>query len=120
MLDEGSGLVRRKRHRRTAAERAVIVAESYEPGATVAGVARRHGVVASQLSGWRSAARAKASDGIGGVQFAEVAVSPGGFGVPAVAHDGVEIAVGSVVIRLPKSTAAARIVDIAQRLASQQ
>jgi len=36
---------------------------------------------------------------------------------PAVHHDGVEIAVGPVVIRLPKSTASTRIVDIAQRLA---
>ena len=86
----------------------------------MAGVARRHGIVASQLSGWRSAARAKASDGNGGVQFAEVAVSSGDFCVSPVSHDGVEIAVGSVVIRLPRSAAAARIVDIAQRLASQQ
>lgn len=121
MLDNvGGGGVGKRKVRRSAAERAAIVAESYEPGATVAGVARRHGIVASQLSSWRSAARAKASGGHGSVQFAEVAVSPGGFGTPSVAHDGVEIAVGSVVIRLPKSTAAARIVDIAQRLASPQ
>ena len=40
MLDDGIGLVRRKQHRRTAAERAVIVAESFEAGATVASVAR--------------------------------------------------------------------------------
>lgn len=121
MLDNvGGGGVGKRKVRRSAGERAAIVAESYEPGATVAGVARRHGIVASQLSSWRSAARAKASDVNGGVQFAEVAVSPGGFGVPPVAHDGVEIAVGSVVIRLPKSTGSARIVDIAQRLASRQ
>ncbi|MCH2165050.1 MAG: transposase [Marinovum sp.] len=55
MLDEGSGLGRRKPQRRTPAERAAIVAEAYKPGATVAGVARRHGIVASQLSGWRTA-----------------------------------------------------------------
>ena len=46
-------------------------------------------------------------------------MSSSGFGAPPVPHDGVEIAVGSVVIRLPKDTAAQRIVDIAQRLASQ-
>ena len=121
MLDNvGGGGVRKKAVRRSSAERAAIVAESYEPGATVAGVAGRHGIVASQLSSWRSAVRAKASAGNGGVQFAEVAVSPSGFGVPPVPHDGVEIVVGSVVIRLPRSAAAARIVDIAQRLASQQ
>lgn len=121
MLDNvGGGGVGKRKVRRSAAERAAIVAESYEPGTTVAGVARRHGIVASQLCSWRSAARAKASDGNGGVQFAEVAVSPGGFGAAPVLHDGVEIAVGSVVIRLPKSTAAVRIVDIVLRLASQQ
>jgi hypothetical protein len=32
MLDDGFGLVRRKQHRRTAGERAAIVAETYEPG----------------------------------------------------------------------------------------
>jgi transposase len=47
MLDEGSNLGRRKKIQRTTAERAAIVAESYEPGATVGGVARRHGIVAS-------------------------------------------------------------------------
>ena len=122
MLDNvgGGGVGKRKARRWTAAERAAIVAESYKPGATVAGVARRHGIVASQLSGWRSAARAKASGGHGGVQFAEVAVSSGSLRASRVAHDGVEIAVGSIVIRLPKSTASARIVDIAQRLATPQ
>jgi len=40
MLDDGSGLGRRTAVRRTSAERAAIVAESYEPGATVARVAR--------------------------------------------------------------------------------
>ena len=52
MLDGGIGLGRRKQHRRTVAERAAIVAETYKLGATVAGVAQRHGIVASQLSTW--------------------------------------------------------------------
>ena len=40
MLDNvGGGGVRKKTVRRSSAERAAIVAESYEPGATVAGVA---------------------------------------------------------------------------------
>ena len=121
MLDNvGGGGAGKRKVRRSAAERAAIVAESYEPGATVAGVARRHGIVASQLSSWRSAARAKASDVNGGVQFAEVAVAQGGFCVSPVPLDGVEIAVGSVVIRLRKGSATARIVDIAQSLATPQ
>ena len=33
MLDDGVGLERRKPQRRTAAERAAIVAETYKPGA---------------------------------------------------------------------------------------
>ncbi|MEK6216887.1 MAG: transposase, partial [Boseongicola sp.] len=33
-------------------KRAAIVAQSYEAGQTVAGVARRHGIAPSQLSGW--------------------------------------------------------------------
>ena len=51
MLDgNDDGLVRRKLVQRTAAERAAIVAETYVPGATVAGVAARHGIQASQIS----------------------------------------------------------------------
>ena len=38
-------------------DKARIVAESYVEGATVTGVARRHGMTAQQLFGWRRAAR---------------------------------------------------------------
>jgi len=65
MLDNVGGVdVRKKNVRRTAAERAAIVAESYEPGATVAMVAQRHGIVASQLSTWRRAAKRKGGEDI--------------------------------------------------------
>ena len=60
MLDDGSDLVRRKPVRRRPAERSAIVAETYQPGATVAGVAQRHGIVASQLSTWRTVEKSKA------------------------------------------------------------
>jgi len=39
------------------AVKARIVAETFEEGATVAGVARRHGLSRTQLSGWRRMAR---------------------------------------------------------------
>ena len=41
MLDDGIGLGRRTAVQWTSAERAAIVAESYEPGATVAGICPR-------------------------------------------------------------------------------
>jgi transposase len=116
--DAGDGAPRRKSVRRTDEERAAIVAQSYEAGQTVSGVAQRHGIAPSQLSTWRSAARAKASRPGGTSQFAEVAVVPDPV-VPSVPHDGIEIVAGSVVVRLPKSTTASRIVDIARRLARQ-
>jgi transposase len=114
MLDDGSDFGRRKKVYRTTAERAAIVAESYEPGETVGGVARRHGIVASQLSSWRTMSKRKADQGTGpSPAFAEITlVEP----LPA-PIDGVEVVVGAVVIRLPKSTTAKRIADVAHRLA---
>ncbi|MDO6591761.1 hypothetical protein DS901_16645 [Loktanella sp. D2R18] len=58
MLDDGIGLGRRKAVRRMSAELAVIVAESYEPGATVAVVARRYGIVPFRQGGhdWKRVA----------------------------------------------------------------
>jgi transposase len=115
MLDEGSGLGRRKPVRRTPAERSAIVAETYDPGATVAGVAQRHGIVASQLSSWRTVAKRNADrDNRRGSGFAEITVMADALPVP---FDGIEVVCGAVVIRLPKSTAPKRIADIAHHLA---
>ena len=116
--DIPAGADRPKRVRRTAAERAVIVAESYEAGATVAGVARRHGLIPSQLSTWRSAARRREKPRAGGsAPFAEVTVAPDLVPIGTKAHDSVDIIAGSVVVRLPKSTPPRRIADIAHLLA---
>src|ERR671938_38015 len=54
-----SGLVTGAGRRRTwaADEKAAIVAESYAPGRTVCGVARRHGLTPAQLFTWRRLAR---------------------------------------------------------------
>jgi transposase len=113
MLDDGSGLGRRKQHRRTVAERAAIVTESYEPGATVADVAQRHGVSAPQLSTWRTDAKRKA-EADDRPAFADLSVMADT--LPA-AFDGIEVVVGPVSVRLPKNTMPKRIADIAQRLA---
>jgi transposase len=85
-----------------------------EPGATVGGVARRHGIVASQLSSWRTLSRRKEDQDKGpNPAFAEITlVEP----LP-VPFDGIEVVVGAVVIRLPKSTTAKRIADVAHHLA---
>jgi hypothetical protein len=98
MLDEGTGIERRKKVHRSPQERAAIVAQSYEAGQTVAGVARRHGIAPSQLSGWRSAARARESGSSEGSQFAEVAIMPDLVVSPPATRDGVKIAVGIVVV----------------------
>ncbi|SAL02492.1 transposase [Caballeronia pedi] len=42
-----------RRRRRTPQEKIAIVQETLEPGASVSGVARRHGVNANQVFGWR-------------------------------------------------------------------
>lgn len=114
MLDDENGLVRRKPVLRAPAERAAIVAETYKPGATVAGVARRHGIVASQLSGWRTAAKRQVERENGyGPAFAELSVMADALPAP---FDGIEIVCGAVSIRLPKTTTPKRIGDIAHRL----
>ncbi|MEP2093072.1 MAG: hypothetical protein ABJI95_06635 [Paracoccaceae bacterium] len=75
----------------------------------VAGVARRHGIVASQLSSWRTAAKRRATmDNTRSQSFAAITVVPDG---SPHSFDGIEVAVGAVSVRLPK-----RIADIAQRL----
>src|SRR3954452_10037864 len=46
-----------RRRNGPADEKAAIVAESYAPGRTVCGVARRHGLTPAQLFAWRRLAR---------------------------------------------------------------
>ena len=114
MLDGEDGFGRRKLVQRTAAERAAIVAESYAEGATVAGVAARHGIQPSQLSTWRSAARKKVDKDTKAARplgFAEVTVMPEP--VPST-YEGIELVLGALVVRLPKSTPSKRVVEIAR------
>lgn len=105
------GSKKRKLTIRTDEERAAIVAESFAPGATVVGVARKHGVQPNLLSSWRSASqRAKEP-----AAFATVEVVPDI--VPAAGSGAIEIMVCSVVIRLPPATPPPQIVEIALGLA---
>ena len=98
-----------------------IVAETLEPGATVRGVAARHGLRASRLSEWRRLAKdgklvLPAADGPPG--FAPLVLCDEGPEAPSSDPGSstdvplIEIAVGDVMIRLDAGTSAARIAEI--------
>jgi transposase len=115
-----------------------IVAESFAPGARVCDVARRYLVTGQQLTTWRRAARegllALPGDGVGaddlGLVSVEVeplisaeAISPergdrGSTWSGAGPDDRIEIVAGSVLVRLPIATVAARVAEIAVALGS--
>lgn len=106
-----------------AAVKGRIVRESLAPGATVNGVARRHGMAPQQLTTWRRLARqgrltlpADAADDVDG-GFAALVVTedppPAG---PSSLEGRIEIVAGTVVVRLPATTSAARIAEIAVAL----
>ena len=104
-----------------------IVEQSFEDGATVADVARQHGLAPSQLSEWRRLARAgklKFAQG-DDVGFASVAVAPFGAtetGGAVPPHPIVEppqtidLIRGDITIRLPLDTPVLRIAEIASVL----
>jgi len=52
-MDDSGGLVRQGRKRRSAAEKRLIVEQTLEPGASVARVARSHGLNANVVFHWR-------------------------------------------------------------------
>lgn len=88
-----------------------IVAESWEPGASVADVARRHAATRWQIYKWRQLARRgdlplpAATRRISG--FAAVVVEePPASAAPSAAAPVIEVVVGDVVIRAPEGAAA--------------
>jgi transposase len=104
----GSGL----RRAWTVEQKARIVAESYESGATVSAVARRHGVTPQQLFAWRRLARRRAveSGGESGLTFAPVVVAPVQKGArvswPSTGTIGsgtstIEVVIGATTVRVP-------------------
>ena len=115
MLDDG--IVWREPRRHSVEVKLAIVAESYETRNTVAGVARRHGIIPSQLSGWRSEARSGhlALSPPTQPQFSKVMVSPGLIPL-LVSQDGIEIVDGRVLVRLPGNATSKRISDNALRM----
>ncbi len=111
--------------------KARIVAESFEPGASVAAVARRYGLRSQHLSSWRAAARQgklvlPVDDA---AEFAALLVGEAGAAVSTTAgsddpasEDGqaktLAIEVPGAVIRLCASTPAARIAELITALRS--
>ena len=95
-------------------ERARIVSETYEPGASIKSVAERHGVSDTTLSKWRRRARTGSLPGVGAGEavppFAPLVVdgvSPG---------QSVTIEAHGVVVRLPVDSPVDRIVAVASGL----
>ena len=112
MLEDGSGLGGREQYRRTFAERVAIVLEIYQPSVTVAEVAPKHGVLASTLSSWRSAAKHK-SEPYDRPAFSDLSVMADALSAP---FDGIEFTVGVISVRVPENTTPKRIADVAHRL----
>ena len=108
--------VGRRRHW-TAAEKAWIVAESLDPATTVAAVARRYGLHASQLFVWRQQLAAPAVREA--PAFVPVVVAEHGAAAPAVMAGRMEIALGPVVVRVGADVDAAalrRVLEVVRGL----
>jgi len=110
--------------------KARIVAESFQPGARVVDVARRHGLAAHQLSDWRRQARqgdlVLPADAMAGVAsdalpaFVPVSVEPGDAG-PSADTKGIcgviTIEIGNdLVLRVPGDVPAERAAAVARAL----
>jgi transposase len=76
---------RRRRRRWTAEEKARIVAESFEEGANISDVARRHGVARGLLTVWRHQVAAGASGKT--ASFVPIRIAPESGGAAASAPD---------------------------------
>ena len=110
--------------------KARIVRESFEAGAGVGAVARRHGISPQQLTGWRRAAREGRlvlpwdEDGPAFVPVVvdedagAGSVSGGGDDAPPKVAQGavIEIEVADIVLRLPNDTAPERIAAMVSAL----
>nr|WP_245760308.1 MULTISPECIES: transposase [Roseivivax] len=112
----------RRRNRKWPAEvKARIVAETLRPGASVAAVARTHGIQANHVSSWRTMARQgklvlPAPDDE--VEFATMLVAPPALEKAAPASGPAEIIMGAVTIRLEAGASAERIAAIVRALAA--
>lgn len=99
------------RRNRSVAERRRIAAESLEPGAIVADVARRHGATRWQIYDWRRRFRRSRQ----AASHVEIAATPAFVPlavddeVPAPTADFIEVAIGDVVIRVGQDVSEAHL-----------
>ena len=114
-LDVVSGPGGRRRWTRDAKMR--IIEETLRPGASVADVARRHGLVPQQLYGWRSAARAR--EGEPGLSFVPLALEDAPLPVASVGA-AIVVQTGGLTIHISASVSADHIerVFLAARMLS--
>lgn len=104
--------------------KARIVAESFRAGVRVVDVARRHGVLAHQLSDWRRQARqgllALPEDAIDGLEAAFVPLTlqpdPAAAAEPGGSAVAITIEIGDVVLRVPGDVPAERAAALVRAL----
>lgn len=104
--------------------KARIVAESFRSGVRVVDVARRHGVLAHQLSDWRRHARqgllALPEDAMEGLEAAFVPVTvepdPAAASEPGGSAGAITIEIGDVVLRVPGDVPAERAAALVRAL----
>ena len=112
--------VRRRARRWPDEEKARIVAETLEPGASVGAVAARHDIKANQLSAWRRMARDGAlvlpapEEDVAFVALTAAPPAP----IASASAGAVEIVVGAVTIRLEPGSSPERIAAVARALAA--
>lgn len=97
--------------------KAAIVAESFEPGAKVSTVARRHGLSPQHLTGWRRLAREGhlVLPAAGEGPFAQLVVDELSDTSPACSAT-ISIETGDLIVRVPMDISASRLGDIVRVL----
>ena len=93
-----AGAVRQRRH--SAEFKAQVLAQCQLAGATVASVARTHGVRASQVYKWRQDAQASAAGGFVALPLAALGPEPTAASSPALSHIEVELQRGEVALKV--------------------
>ena len=97
--------------------KARIVAETLEEGATVRGVARRHGVNANQVTDWRRMAReGRLVLPAAEVAFAPLVVRTEGSAVSRAGVESLEVVLDRVTVRLDAAVPAGRLAEIVSAL----